>query len=449
MTACTIPAAASDLDPYIRRFEQLEANPPGAGAAWLTRLRKSAVSYFVELGFPTIRDEEWRFTNISPLTRLAPVFELPAESLAPEAVAPWLFSSLPGNRLVFVNGRYVAGLSSVAPLPAGVRLGSLADALRDGDPVLQQHLGRYARCEENPFVALNTALFADGAFLSLPDGCVLNDPIQLLFVSAGDHRGANRQLRHCLIAGREAQARVIERYVSLTEVESLTNVVTEIVVGQGAAIDHCKLQDESQSTYHVATIHAHLDRAARFASHSISSGARITRNDIRMVMNGEGGHGLMNGLYLGRGDQLVDHHTVADHVQPRCQSFEFYHGILDGRSRGVFNGKIFVRKEAQKTDAKQTNRNLLLSDEATIDTKPQLEIFADDVKCTHGATVGQLDETALFYLRSRGIGLESARQILVHAFASDVISRIPHEPVQEQLENLLAHRLDRPHGRDA
>lgn len=441
--------AAAAIDPYVQRFDSFEHGEIAGQPSWVLRARKSAISYFTELGFPTTQDEEWRFTNVAPIADLKPVFESVHAELQPADISRQLIPGLTGHRVVFVDGLFSPGLSSAESLPKGVKVTNLAGALAAGDAILQQHLARYARCDAHPFVALNTALFQDGLFVALPANCILAEPVHVLFITTGKRPGLTVMPRNLVFVGRNSQVRVIESYASLGDSVSFTNAVTELVTGENAILDHCMLQDESQSAFHIGMVEAQLARHAQFASHSISSGARITRNNIHLVMNGEGVHGLMNGLYLGRGDQVVDHHTVADHAQPHCSSFEFYHGILDGRSRGVFNGKIFVRKDAQKTDAKQTNRNLLLSDEATVDTKPQLEIFADDVKCTHGATVGQLDDQAVFYLRSRGIGLEAARQILVHAFASDVLSRIPHEPVRDQLEELLARRLDRPHGRDA
>ncbi len=448
-TATLHPRANRDSNPYLAHFDAFEKTAAARPAPWVLPLRKSGLAYFAELGFPTLQHEEWRFTNVAPIAKLRPVFDPASTRATVDSLHRFCFGGLPAHRLVFVNGRFDPALSDLGPDLEGVRLGSLTAALAADAAPLKAHLARHARAVDHPFVALNTALFRDGACLLIPEDRVIERPIHLLFVADTEEAGAQIYPRNFIVAGPRSQAAIIENHVSLTDTPYLNNTVTELVVGQDAILDHCKLQDESQAAFHVGSVVASLAARACFTSHSISTGARITRNDIHLVMAGEGVEGILNGLYLGRGDQLVDHHTVADHARANCNSHEFYHGVLDGRSRGVFNGKIFVRKDAQKTDAKQTNRNLLLSDDASINTKPQLEIFADDVKCTHGATVGQLDEDAIFYLRSRGIGADAAREMLVHAFASDVINRIRQPAVRDQLETLLARRLDRPHGRDA
>jgi Fe-S cluster assembly protein SufD len=291
-------------------------------------------------------------------------------------------------------------------------------------------------------MALNTAFFQDGAFIRVPAGIAVATPIHLLFISTGKETGATSHPRNLIIAGPGSQVTVLESYVSLGEAPGLTNAVTELLVGEGAGFEHCKFQDEGPAAFHVAAIQAQLGRGCNLISHSFATGARLSRNNIRTRLAGEGVECVLNGLYLTRGDQLADHHMVVDHAQPRCASHEYYNGILDGRSRGVFHGRILVRPDAQKTDAKQTNKNLLLSDEATVDTKPQLEIYADDVKCTHGATVGQLNEESIFYLRARGIGADTARRMLIHAFAGEIIERIRFAPAREELDQLIWDRLE-------
>ena len=267
--------------------------------------------------------------------------------------------------------------------------------------------------------------------------------VYLIYVTTGTKPNTVTHPRTLIIAQRDSQIRVIEHFVSLGASTVFTNSVTEIVLEEAARVEHCKVQDESLNTYHIATIQTQQARSSNLLSHSISIGGAITRNNLNCVLDGEGIEATLNGLYVGRESQIVDHHTSIYHNKPNCNSHEFYHGILDGKSQGVFNGKIFVRPEAQKTDAKQTNRNLLLSDEATVDTKPQLEIFADDVKCTHGATIGQLDPESIFYLRSRGIGLEVARKMLLHAFASEIVNRISIEPLRDQLDSKLFEMYER------
>jgi Fe-S cluster assembly protein SufD len=323
----------------------------------------------------------------------------------------------------------------------GLQMGSLATALTTHSAVLEQHLARYARCDSNPFTALNTAFFLDGGLILIPKGQIVQDPIHLLFICTSREAGATAHPRNLIIAQENSQVTVLESYASTVDAPHFTNAVTEIVAGENTVVEHCKIQTESRQAFHVATVEAQVNRSAHYTSHSISTGAKLARNDIHAVLDGEGIECILNGIFVVNGDQHVDHHTIIDHAKPHCTSHEFYNGVLDGRSKGVFNGKIYVRPNAQKTDAKQTSRNLLLSNEAIVNSQPQLEIFADDVKCTHGSTVGQLNEEAIFYLRSRAIGLEKARQMLIVAFAAEIINRIKVEPVRAQLSKLLLGRL--------
>ncbi len=266
--------------------------------------------------------------------------------------------------------------------------------------------------------------------------------MQLLFVSTSTDAGATTHPRNLIIVEREARLTVIESYVSLAKAPTLTNAVTEFALGDNCFVEHCKFQDESKDAFHIAALHSHLGRAVNFSSHSIVTGAKLSRNNIRTTLDGEGIEAVLNGVYLTNGDQLADHHMIVDHAKPHCASHEYFNGILAGKSRGVFHGRILVRPDAQKTDAKQTSKNLLLSDEASADAKPQLEIYADDVKCTHGATVGQLNDESIYYLRSRGIGLEMARRMLIHAFAGEIIDRVKHEALREELDALVWDRLE-------
>jgi Fe-S cluster assembly protein SufD len=434
---------SKESEPYSKKFERFEAGQP----AWLFPLRKAGMARFAELGFPTIKDEDWRFTNVSPISKLPfhPVFGLERDGLDAQAVAGFTFGALPGVRLVFVNGHFVAGLSTPVTT-GGFTAMSLAEALSKDPGLLEKHLGRYAQGEHNAFTSLNTAFFQDGAFIHVPAGRKVEPTIQLLFVATADQSGAVAHPRNLVLAEKDSQLTLVESFVSLVDAQYWTNAVTEVVVGEGARVEHCKFQDESRKAFHIAAIHAQLGRACNFISHSIATGARLSRNNIRTVLNGEGLECILNGLYLTHGDQLADHHMVVEHAQPHCASHEYYNGILDGKSKGVFHGRILVRQAAQKTDAKQTNKNLLLSEDATVDTKPQLEIYADDVKCTHGATIGQLNDESIFYLRSRGIGSDTARRMLIHAFAGEIIERIRHPAVREELDKLVWDRLEQnPH----
>ncbi|HWX20957.1 MAG TPA: Fe-S cluster assembly protein SufD [Candidatus Binatia bacterium] len=436
----------TENEPRLEEFERFEheARQP----AWIFPLRKAGIARFAELGFPALKDEDWRFTNVAPIAKLPfkPLFEASGNGLTRETLNELTFSRLPGAHLVFVNGHFIESLSSAIPQAQGVTVTSLAAALNSHSSLLEQHLGRYASGADNTFTSLNTAFFQDGAFIHVPAGRVVETPIHLLFISTAKEDGATSHPRNLVLVDKGARATLVENYACAIQGAYFTNAVTELVLGEGAVVEHCKFQDESLSAFHMAAIHAHLGRGCNFISHSVATGAKLSRNNIRTTLAGEGVECVLNGLYLTRGDQLADHHMVVDHAQPHCNSHEYYNGILDGRSKGVFHGRILVRQPAQKTDAKQTNKNLLLSEEATIDTKPQLEIYADDVKCTHGATIGQLNDESIFYLRTRGIDSETARRMLIHAFAGEIIERIRCIPVREELDKLIWERLEaNPH----
>ena len=420
----------------------LEARPQG-GPRWLQDLRDRAAARFTALGFPTVRDEEWRFTNISPIANAEFV---PANGAGPAisegALTGFLYSDAP-YRVVVVNGRFAPELSHLQGLPHGVRVGSLATAVTDEADVVERYLGRLAEFGTKAFSALNTALALDGAYVHIRDGVVLDRPLHLLFVATGPESAAPMMsnVRVLVVAGDRSQSRIVETYAGPRGAKYFTNAVTEVFVGEAAVVDHYKVQQESVDAFHIASMHVHAGRNANFSSHSLSLGGQIVRNDVAAVLDGEGAECTLNGLYLADGDRLVDNHTAIDHAKPHCPSHEIYKGILGGKARAVFNGKIVVRQDAQKTDAKQTNRALLLSDNASINTKPQLEIFADDVKCTHGAAIGQLDEDAIFYLRARGLTYFEARDMLIHAFAGDILDRVKIEPLRLALESELYTQL--------
>ncbi|MGV3772050.1 MAG: Fe-S cluster assembly protein SufD [Verrucomicrobiales bacterium] len=423
-------------------FEKFEQAGQGACSAWLHALNKGGIAHFAELGFPTQKDEEWRFINITPLAKMPFTLAQPAK-VTEAQLKPFLYPGLKEKRFVFVNGTFAPELSAKEINTPNFRLLTLQQACKLNAAFLHNNLGRYARYDENPFVALNTAFLHDGAAIIVGPRHVQAEPIHIIHVSTAQVANTSTHPRTLIVAGRESEVKVIESFVTLGDQPVFTNSVVEIVLEESARVEHCKLQKESLQTYHIASIHAHQARMSNLLSHSISIGGALARNNITCALEGEGVESTLNGLYLTSDTQVVDHHTAIHHNKPNCNSFEYYHGILDGRSQGVFNGKIFVRPEAQKTDAKQTNRNLLLSDTATINTKPQLEIFADDVKCTHGATIGQLDQESIFYLRARGIGLENARRMLVHAFASEIVNRITIDPIRDLLDKQLFEMYER------
>jgi Fe-S cluster assembly protein SufD len=423
--------------------EWMAATRPQGGPRWLQDLRERAAGRFTALGIPTTRDEEWRFT---PVSGLATIDFKPADPLArvtPEHLESFLWGSAP-HRIVVLNGRFSKELSRVGGLPAGVRAGSLAAAINGDLEVdregVQRYYGQLADFQSRAFAALNTAQAEDGAFIQIPDGLVLEHALQVMFVTTGTTPSIVHP-RLLIVAGDSSQAHVVETYVG--DGVYFANGVTEVFAGENSVLDHYKVQEESIEAYHIASMHVHAARNATFSSHSFTLGGKVVRNDAIAILDGEGAECTLNGLYLADGERLVDNHTTIDHAKAHCPSHEIYKGILGGKARAVFNGKIIVRPDAQKTDAKQTNRALLLSDGATINTKPQLEIFADDVKCTHGAAIGQLDEDAIFYLRARGLTFFEARDMLIHAFAGDILDRVKIEGLKQALEAELYAQLAR------
>jgi len=434
----------------LEQFERFEQQPKQP--SWVYPLRKAGMARFADAGFPTTQMEDWRFTNVAAIGKLPfrPAWESSAHGVTQEQVAALAFGSLDAHRLVFVDGHFAAEFSSPCSDAGGLTVINLSRALREQPQLLEKHLSRYASIdEESSFTALNTAFFQDGAFVHVRAGSRVAKPVHLLYLTTGGESGATTQLRNLILVEEGSQACVLENYACLADGAYFTNAVTELMAGDNAQLEHVKFQDESLSAFHMAGINAVLGRNSNVILHSIATGARISRNNIRTKLDGEGLECILNGLYLTKKDQLADHHMVVEHAKPNCNSHEYYNGILDGKSKGVFHGRILVRQIAQKTDAKQTNKNLLLSDDATVDTKPQLEIYADDVKCTHGATVGQLNEESIFYLRTRGIGLKTARRMLIHAFAGEIIERIRNPLAREELDKVVWDRLEaNPHLND-
>ena len=416
----------------------LEKRPHG-GPRWLDDLRSRGAAKFTALGIPTVREEEWRFTNAAPI---GAVDFQPAGQISGTAarLAGFAYTDAPA-RLVIVNGRFDTTLSRVKGLPAGVHAGSLAAALKEHADDVQRYFGQLADVNARSFTALNTAFLDDGAFIHVPDGLLVEAPLHVVFVTGGEGASVMAHPRTLIVAGAGSRVTVIESYIGAAGETYFSNAVSEVFVGENAAVDHYKVQQESLEAFHVGALHAHTSRNARFSSHSFALGGRLVRNEANALLDGEGGDCTLNGLYLADRDRLVDNHTTIDHAKPHCGSHEVYKGILGGTARAVFNGKIIVRQDAQKTDAKQTNRALLLTDGATINTKPQLEIFADDVKCTHGAAIGQIDEDAIFYLRARGLTYAEARDMLIHAFAGQVLEGVAVPLLRQALEAELFAQL--------
>ena len=427
------------LDGFLQSFKSLEPMWSKNGQGWLQPVRRAAIARLADIGFPTVHDEDWRFTNLAPIvtTAFRPAGDAPA-SVDAGSLAPFAFAGCDCTRLVFVNGRFAPGLSISSVLPAGVRAGSLAHTLADDRAALEPHLARHEDFQQEAFSALNTAFLTDGAFVSVPRGTVVEKPIHILYVTVPGGAPIATHPRTLVVTGSGSQVSVVEDFVSLGDGAYLSNAVTELVVGDGSVVGHYLIQREGRQAYHVSTLRGQQGRSSSLTSHTVLLGGVLTRRNIHPVLAGEGGECLINGLFMANGRQHMDNYMKVEHASPHCESRQVYKGILDGQSHGVFHGRIIVHKDAQKTDAKQTNMNLLLSEDAQIDTKPQLEIYADDVKCTHGATVGQIDDEAIFYLRSRGIPEVSARALLLYAFAGDMLQRMKVEPIRRHLERLVS-----------
>jgi len=433
------------MQSYLAGFEAFTSNGGKDAPQWARSLRLSAITRFEELGFPTTKNEDWHFTSV------APIAEREFEPLVGRGVvtgvsradlAPFTFGGDDWHTLVFLNGRFNAALSGTTSLPDGVSVMPIARAYDELPLLLEQHLGRIASIDAHTFTALNTAFINDGAVVHVSKDVAVEKPIHLLFVSDAGATNGVAQPRNLIVLDRFAKATVMESYAALpgAKGEYFTNAVTEAVLADGATLTHLKLQRESELAYHVGTFDVRQGRDSHLVSFSFAIGGALSRTNVYTELRGEGCGATLNGLYLGDGTQHIDHQTRIEHVEPNCYSRELYKGILDGSAHGVFNGKVFVHPAAQKTDGKQTNNTLLLSEKAQIDTKPQLEIFADDVKCTHGATVGRLDETALFYMKSRGVNARTARELLTYAFAADVLETIELKAVKEGLETAVLQR---------
>ncbi len=433
-----VATATQSLQNYEQSFGGFEKSAASRELSWLRKLRQDGFARFSETGFPTLRDEDWRFTNLSAISQTPFRLVRNGHSLpSREDIEPFRVPDV-GCRLVFVDGRFAPNLSSTGKLAPGVTVGNLAGAITRNPGAIELHLGRYLNLQRDAFGALNTAFLEDGGYVHIAKGVVAEEPISLLFISTAHDSPTVNHPRNLIVAEENSQATIVEDYVSLGGGEALCNTVTELVAGDHSVISHYMIEREHAQAFNISTLRIQQGRTADVASHSVLLGGALVRNNVHPVLAGEGGECLINGLFIGTGRQHLDNYMLVEHASPHCSSRQFYNGILDGHAHGVFHGRIIVHKDAQKTDAKQTNRNLLISDTAQIDTKPQLEIYADDVKCTHGATIGQIDENSLFYLRSRGIDEASARTLLLVAFASECVERMKEGPVRTHVEKLVS-----------
>jgi Fe-S cluster assembly protein SufD len=439
-----VASAAQALQNYSESFGELEKSSANREHAWLRKLRQDAFARFAETGFPTSRDEDWRFTNLSAVAQTPFRLVRNGHRLPSRGDLASYYVARAACQLVFVDGRFAPDLSSLGGLPDRVKVANLAGEIALHPAAIEPHLGRYLNIRRDAFSALNTAFVEDGAYVHVSKGVVLEGPVHLLFISLGHGAPVVSHPRNLIVAEENSQAVIVEDYISLGQGEkALCNTVTELVAGDHSVISHYMIEREHGQAFNVSTLRIQQGRAADVSSHSVLIGGALVRNNVHPVLAGEGGECLINGLFIANGRQHLDNYMLVEHASPHCGSRQFYNGILDGHAHGVFHGRIIVHKDAQKTDAKQTNRNLLLSDTAQIDTKPQLEIYADDVKCTHGATIGQLEENALFYLRSRGIDETSARRLLLMAFAGECFERMKESPARAHVENLVRQDLRR------
>ena len=423
---------------YLDALRALYSSQHASGIDWLDRLRNTAMERFSELGFPSVKDEEWKYTNVAPIARMDFQSASAAEDLD---MAEFDVPETRESQLVFLNGKLQKDKSSVAGLNDGVTAVGLVEACRgEGDARVREHLARSADYVANGFTALNTGFISDGVFIHIPRNIEVTQPIHLLFGSDGAERVTYPRV--LVVAEENSSVTIIESYVGARDAEYFTNAVVEVVLKDGAKVEHYKVQREGAGAFHVATTVAELGTNASYDATTINFGGKLSRHDVRSIMDHEGAECWVDGLYLVADSQHTDTHSVIDHRKPHCTSHQLYKGILDGKSRAVFNGKVFVRHDAQKTDAMQTNKNLLLSNEARVDTKPQLEILADDVKCAHGAAVGQIEEDELFYLETRGIHPDLGRNLLTYGFAEEVIAKIKVDSIKQQLDEAVLNRLN-------
>ncbi|GMQ96628.1 MAG: Fe-S cluster assembly protein SufD [Gammaproteobacteria bacterium] len=427
---------------YCDSYKSLKGSLPGKALNWLAQSRDDAIEQFSDSGLPGTQQEDWKYTSVRSIEKR--LFK-PADSfcvgLDLDDIEDYLIAGLDTHLLTFLNGRFTPQLSKPGKLADGIIINNLAKAFTEHAELLETHLNRYANTEANGFTSLNTAFINDGALIFLPNNTVIEKPVQLLFLSTSQDQETVAHNRVLVVAGQNSQATLIESYASMGNNHYLNNMLTEISLAPNAVLTHYKLQHESTKAFHISMLEVRQAKDSQFTSHSVSLGAQLARHDINIHLDGEGADCTLNGLYVTDGKQHVDYHTNVEHAKPNGASREYYKGILDGRSRAVFNGRVHVHQDAQKTDAEQSNKNLLLSRDAEIDTKPQLEIFADDVKCSHGAAIGQLDENMLFYLRARGISEDAARALLTWGFAHDIIERMSLEPVQKWLEKIMVNTL--------
>ena len=433
--------------PYVEAFERWSANGVSGDPSWLKERRAQAIARFADQGFPTTRQEEWRFTDVKPIARTE---FAPAERQTVSQLDHLFLGGGDHYRAVFINGHFAKELSSLAEIPDGVKIGNLKEAFKTDAALIEEHLGCHAVTERSALAALNTAFLGDGAFVYIPEKTVLERPVQLLFLAVPSPGQSTVQYpRTLVIAGQEARGSVIENYTSEGRGIHWTNAVTEVVVGENAKLDTFRIQRESDQGYHTAVTHSHQARDSVYSFVTFTFGAQLSRHDIYATIDGEGAECTLDGLSLLRDQQHADYHTTLEHAKPCCNSWEYFNGVFDDGAHGVFNGRIIVRPGAQITDSKQTNNNLLLSERARADSQPQLEIYADDVKCTHGATLGPIDDNHMFYLQSRGLNRADALAMLTYGFGSEILKAVSVASLRADLDRLVHEWLSEATAADS
>ncbi|MFZ4620682.1 MAG: Fe-S cluster assembly protein SufD [Bacteroidota bacterium] len=437
-----------EFNHYFTDFQKFQSNGAAKSPSWVNDLRKSALADFEKKGFPTTKLEDWKYTNVSAIAKSPFNYSSKAGTVTAEFVRSLLVGGIEQYVITFVNGHYSREHSQLEGLPTGLVVKNLIEAYTTHNNLVEEHLTKYVQYQKNTFTALNTAFINDGVFVHVPENLEVLKPITMLFISTetkGEQTAAH--IRNLIIAEEGSMVNFLHSFVSAEEVNTnLTNIVTEIVAKKNSAVELVKVQRESESAFHVENLYVHQHRESNIHVFSLAVGGAIARNDMSVIIDGESTECNLNGLYITSGEQLIDHHTFMHHIHPNCPSHELFKGILMDKSRAVFNGKVYVEPEAQKTDSKQTNRNLLLSDDAVVDTKPELEIFADDVKCTHGAAVGGMNETHSFYLKTRGISEGSARGMLTVGFAAEVTQKIRHEALRRHVDTIVVDHLRKKFG---
>jgi Fe-S cluster assembly protein SufD len=427
---------------YVAQFKAFEQNGASKSPTWVNDVRKNALIEFTNRGFPTTKQEDWKYTNIAPIAKASFQYSAHSAKISSNDIKKYLVDGIDQYVIAFVNGHFSKEHSQLNDLPKNVVVKNLIDAYAAHGDTIQQHLAKYVKFEKNSFSALNAAFLNDGAFVHIPAKTEIEKSIHLLFISTNSGSGQfASHIRNLIVVEEEAKVSFVHSFYSVGDHQNLTNAVTEIVARKNSTVELVKVQNESESAYHVENLQVHQYEKSNVQVFSLALGGAISRNDLSVIIDGEAAECNLNGLYIVSGQQVIDHHTFMHHIHPNCPSHELFKGILNGNGRAVFNGKVYVNPEAQKTDSKQTNRNLILSDTAVVDTKPELEIFADDVKCTHGAAVGGLNDSHAFYLKSRGITKELSKTILTVGFAAEVTEKIRSQALRRQVDLLVVNNL--------